>query len=258
MRGSRKYVGVVTPRDEAVFRFLFESKVATAKQIRSHLFPKTSYQTTARRLAQFTRSHLLAQSSIRFGRTFQCVYGLTDEAYDKYVRDEEVNDRRRQLKSEKINHDLALVDIRNRFMRFSGVKHYYSENALHSRFDLAGSPEFKEFLDLGSDAVVEIVRDEKNRFLVPLEYEATLKSKERCHEKLFDYYIKHDGSAVLFICADALVLNRMQNTDREICKEFKPKMYFALLSDVLNESEKVSFITSNHEKRIVLSISSSG
>lgn len=243
--------GSVTSRDQKLFQFLFENKVATARQVTTSLFPKVRHQNIYRRLGKLVRAGWIDKLGYFNGDQLQHLYCLSEHGFRQFVHQEDKNDRRLQLMSDVVEHDLALADIRIRMEALSEVKNYFTENVLQSNHDLASSKEFKPFIQLRSDAVVELILQGGKRFIVPLEYEASLKSKERCQKKLLDYYIQYEGGTALFICQSEPVLKRMVQMDREISREFKSKMYFALLADVLDVEKKMTFRNHVTDKRIV-------
>ena len=245
-------IGFITERDKQLFQFLFESKVASNSQLRRSIFPEVSKSTACDRIAKLVTSGWLDKLGFPSGNTFVPIYNITEKTYRTHVHISEVNDRKAQLKSDVIGHDLALVDIRNRLEKLSSVKKFYTENVILSNYELANSDEIRDLAALRTDAVAELLIQEKYRYVVPIEYEASFKSKARCAKKLRDYYLNYDGHNVLFICRDEALLKRFKEIDRVICQEFESKMYFALIADVLNESEKVIFTGSDMTTRIAL------
>lgn len=252
MQRSRQRIGFVTDRDKKLFQLLFENKVATSEQLQRLIFPEVNQRVAYRRIAKLVASGWLRKIGFPDGRIRKPVYSVTEKAFELFVREEGIELERVQLTSEVIAHDIVLVDIRHRFEKLSQLKRFYPENLLRSRTEFTRSDEFKCFTQLHTDAVAELFIQEKYRYLVPIEYEASIKSKERCQKKLFDYYVKFDGSTVFVICESEPVLKRMVEMDSELCQKFKPKMYFALLSDVINNPEKLTFTTSNQQVRIFL------
>jgi hypothetical protein len=248
---KRLRAGFITDRDKEIFQFLFESKVAKVEQVYRELFPDVQMQIAKRRLQKLTSSCFLLKLGLTEGNRLKAIYSLAEKAYQGHVFKKDINDRHIQLLSEIPEHDLALVDIRQALRKRMTVKNIYTENVLRSHYEYAESEEFRDLVELRSDAVIELLLQE-HRFIVPLEYEATLKAEVRNHKKLLDYYMKHSGKAVLFICGSDTILKSLCETDQKVCQGFTPKMYFARLFDVLNSSEKLTFLSSNREKRIVL------
>lgn len=252
MPGRRRKAGGITARDRDIFRFLYESKVATSRQIRARFFPKVSLTFANRRLRLLSKAGWIERAGFTENSdSLTYLLSLTDAAYRQFVRKEGVNDLRCQLRSDAVDHDVALVDIRGRLENLPMVNRLYTENLLQSCYDYAESDEFKDYVTLHSDALLEVNFQDEHRFLVPLEYEASLKSKDRCRSKLLDYYVKSDAQAVFFICGSKPVLDRMTEIEGEIGQEFRPKVYFSLLSNVINPAEKVTF-TSIQGKSITI------
>ena len=236
------YAGAINDRDRRIFQFLFENKVATARQLKDIFFAKNCPQIAYRRLASLSNAGWLRKEGHAEGTKLHHIYGLSDKAYQDYVFNEEVNGRQRQLKSSSVDHDLALVDIRQCFQKNQAVKRFYPENLLQSAHKYAGSEEFRDCVALRSDAVVELLMQGKYRFLVPIEYEASFKELERCHQKLLNYYIKYDGDVVFFICRNDAIRKRFVKIEQELSHQFKPKVYFGLLSDVQKSPTRLTFV----------------
>jgi hypothetical protein len=131
--------------------------------------------------------------------------------------------------------------IRKFLNYFQAGKRFYPENLLQSDHEFAKSDQFRSSVELRSDATVDILINNQHRFLVPLEYESHLKSIDRCKEKLMGYYLKDPGKAVLFICKDDVTLKRFESIEQGLSHNYKPKMYFALLSEILAKPEELTF-----------------
>lgn len=170
------------------------------------------------------------------------LYSLTDAAFDRFVHMDGVNDERWQLRSDSPAHDLSLVDIRIALEKNSAVKDFIPENSLQSCSMYQDDPKIRDLVALRSDAVLRLLIKNEHEFVIPLEYEATLKSKERCLSKLLKFYTAYSGAAVLFICKDKTVMNRMLDVEAEIALQFKPKVGFCLLENVLKNPSELTFI----------------
>ncbi len=172
---------VITERDKKIFQFLFENKVATALQITNSFFENNSPKTAYRRLLYLARAGWLRKEGKFLSDRLIHIYGIADKTYEKYVHNEEVNGRKEQLKSNSIEHDLALVDIRLAFKKNQAVQKVYSENNLQSCYGFSKSDEFRDIVSLQSDGAVELLIHGKYRFIVPIEYEASFKDRKRCY-----------------------------------------------------------------------------
>jgi hypothetical protein len=159
------------------------------------------------------------------------------------IRGDGEDERRVQLKSDVIGHDTTLVEIRSAFEKNPTIKNFLTENALQSSQWSADSEDLRDMVEIRSDAAVQVVLKGSNQFWIPLEYESSLKSVNRCQQKLANYYNRYDGEVVFFICKNEAVLKRMREIEMELSKEQEPKMYFALLADVLISPTRLTFQT---------------
>ncbi|MEZ4744004.1 MAG: hypothetical protein R3B45_16410 [Bdellovibrionota bacterium] len=132
-------------------------------------------------------------------------------------------------------HDLDLVDIRFVFESKIAVKNYYPENILQACCNVKGSDPFKPFIELNSDALVELNMNTEKLYLA-LEYEASLKNLDRYKDKIDSYYWA-GVRAVLYICQNKKILRALQKIDQMISESHhkNPKLYFALYDKALTD-----------------------
>ena len=133
---------------------------------------------------------------------------------------------------------------------------YYTENILQTRTDFRDNEWFHPFIKLNSDAMAEV--DSKVgtlhlsirfahgkafcRFLAP-EFDLTHKNHRRYRRKLNAYYRQQKIDGVLYICADEYILHTLQKLDNEAAERHycHPKMYLALLADVIGVHNELRF-----------------
>jgi hypothetical protein len=240
--------GQITDRDRKIFQFLFESKVASLTQILDRIFTGLSPQNSNRRMLKLTRGGWVRRGGHHQNGRLHYVYWLSEKAFRRFLHGNGSEAPREQLKSDCIEHDLALVNIRIRFEENPAVRSFLTENTLQSAGESDLPNEVRPWIGLRPDAAVEVIEQDHETMFVPLEYESSLKSIDRCRNKLRDYYVLHGGSAVFFICSDENVLRRMLKVDRELSAEYRPKMYFSLLSDVLQARDTLPFQKSDGTK----------
>ena len=138
---------------------------------------------------------------------------------------------RQQTKSSHPAHDVVLVEIGERARKMSLVEKYVQENILQCCPDLFPSPRYEAFSRVHSDAGLKIVIKEKS-FYLALEYEAILKSKARIKDKLFEYSLRDEIRAILYICKDA----QIEKSLRKMEKEFWTGPKFSLSSPLTSFS----------------------
>lgn len=201
---------------------------------------------------QLFRAGWLERTGHFDGHRTQIDFYLSKRAYRSHVLLPGVNDRREQLKSDKIEHDVRLVDLRACLESRETVTHFYTENVLQSRHDLAEAEKYRDSRSLHSDAVLDLLIEKEFRYVLPFEYEGSQKSKDRWAEKLLDYYLKHEAQAVLWVCETDSIARAMGETDLSLSTGRAPKMYFATAADVLSRPEKLKFLNAKKDKSVVL------
>ena len=139
-------------------------------------------------------------------------------------------------------HDAILVDIRKAFERRNSIKNYYTENVLQSCAEFKNDTRFYPFVELNSDGVILI--DTKIGILdLAIEFDVHQKIDEWYRDKINDYYFKRKIDGVLYICANQDILDALLNVDEEIShrRQCYPKMYFALVDDVIHAKDELIF-----------------
>ena len=139
-------------------------------------------------------------------------------------------------------HDTALNDIHQAFETKSVVQGYYPENVLQTRIDFKNNEWIKPFVELNSDAMIEV--DSKVGTLnLAIEFDATHKSHRSYRRKLNAYYVQDKIDAVLYVCASIYILHTLlkldaEATERHVCQS---KFYFALFNDVTEAKNEMTF-----------------
>ena len=242
-------IGVVTQRDRKLFEYLFENKVSTCAAIQQDIFNNVSIQKIYRRMGKLERSNFIKKDCFSLNEQRVHIYNITDNAYKKYVVSDMADVRRKQLNSDSIEHDLTLLDIRRRILRCTGIVNYYSENSLQSSHRYYNSHIFRGYVLLRSDAVIELLDENKNTGYIPLEYEASQKESTRYEKKINDYYMGSDTAVVLWICRNTKIQNSLIEARKALNTNEESKMYFSLLENVINNKDKIIF--KNMEGKIV-------
>ncbi|MCB0368313.1 MAG: hypothetical protein KDD45_02450, partial [Bdellovibrionales bacterium] len=122
------------------------------------------------------------------------------------------------------------------------IQYCLSESELQSCDDFKKNDETKPFVDLHSDGVLCLLR-ENDSIYVALEYEASVKTKSRYWDKLSDYYKHSSIPAIFYIAKSQDILRVVQSVDREIVKDNgkKFKFYYTELENVLEGSSELTF-----------------
>lgn len=229
-------------RDLQMMRSLFENKIVSREQIGNQFFPGVSMQTVNRRLRKIMSLGLITRTSIIVERGVVYAYRLSKSGLAKIKPMLTYEVKTEGTLSECPLHDIALNDIRKEFEAKDTVKRYYTENVLQTNNDLRGDEKFQPFIDLNSDAMVEV--DTKVGVLnLAVEFDTAHKSKNRYFHKLNAYYGKRIVDGVLYICANKHILNTLLKVDQDVSnrRRCKPRVFFAIFADVTGGCEEVVF-----------------
>lgn len=170
---SRKFQ--LTKRDQELFSYLFEVKIATASQIKRDVFKNTVKSIAYRRLKRLEENKYISRRSyINSAHRSVQVFQLTKYNLNKIIIGNMDKYEVRRCISDSIQHDLILNDIRNHFLKFKKVEDYFSENVLNSSASFVRTEEFNDFREKRCDGMVKIkTKDKVLNYAV--EYEHTLK-----------------------------------------------------------------------------------
>jgi len=227
-------------RDIHLFYTLLEYKIMSFHQIRKFIFSNTRQQVTYRRLLKFLLGGYIERIFLPHGDRYMSAYSLSENGLKKLVEVKGVQMARYQLRSNSIDHDLALVEIGERLKNAGGVVKYLTENILRSTIDYDEAWRYRDFVQNCSDACLEIERDDRI-IRIAVEYESTLKSNERYERKFMDYRLSNNIGIVFYICESINVWNRLEKLLLGIATHNNLFVYFALRQDLFSPSNEVIF-----------------
>jgi len=142
--------------------------------------------------------------------------------------------------SDSIEHDLVLGSITHIFNKLSVVKQIQTESELLSCSRLMEDDELLPFVNLRSDRACLIEGANRTQYLA-LEYEKTLKFRERNVSKLEQYYLQTSIPAVLYVCETTSIMKSLMQIDSDLCRNRKSKLYFCLREHVQSNPEEITF-----------------
>ena len=177
--GHEKFWIEITDRDRLLFKELFENRVMSVDQIRTDIFSKVSQQAISRRLVKLTEYAFIERRTIcDLGGSKLSVYLNTQKAIKKMCGEYGHRITSELCKSDSVEHDLRLVDLRRRFMTMKCVTKYHTENVLQSCHEFSDSEDIRPFVIHNTDAVLEIEKNGK-KITIGLEFENSEKAFER-------------------------------------------------------------------------------
>ena len=213
MGHSRHYALRLTERDFTLFRYLFITKGAARWQIHRDIFQRTSRQVVHERLRKLSKYGFISGFPAWFEGS-KTAYHLTPRAANNN-RLFEVDLKKYELKSPHPNHELALIEVRNRFLKTKGLIHYLTENQLQA--DLFDDKYFhyKPFIKLNSDAFLRIKFGE-DEFSGAVEFEQSRKSKDRYINLFLEYYQTKYVAFVFYVVDSSSLLSYILQLDKKI------------------------------------------
>ena len=219
----------LTYDDLRLFPLLYEQKVMTTKQINRDVYGMKSIRSLSNRLKRFEDAKIIqaGYSQVRYPEK---VFSLTQKGYKNFIENGE--ECRIQLKSDSIDHDLALVDIRHRLLKDDIANQFITENTLQTWRCFSDDQRYFPYIGLKCDGVMEVLfSDESVRFA--LEYEANTKTWARYGDILGRYYRDKSVPFVLFICEGRALMTRIMGAERKQFSKEKPKAFYVELADLL-------------------------
>lgn len=242
---------VMTDRDRQVLSLLFENRVMLLGQIKREVFAASSLPAASRRIAKLCRAGFVERRGI-LGSTnrMQSLFMNTPKGLEVIAGGYRFVISTALCKSDSIEHDVTLVDIRRRLQKLEMVSDYFTENMLQACQNLSEVPETRPFVGYNTDAVVELKRQNR-KFFVGFEFENSEKAHERYVRKLLSYYADHGTTVILWVCANARIQTAVASAEKSIIAERKPRCFYGLTADVLAESVQCTFVDLNGAKIVL-------
>jgi hypothetical protein len=218
------------------------------KQIRAEVFPTNCQQAISRRLIKLVEYAYLDRRIIQDGRGRDISVYLTTPKALKEVKARYPHRITSDLcKSDSVDHDLTLVDLRRRLEAISCVRHYYAENVLQACAEFAESERIGPFVRNYTDAVLEFEKSGQ-KIIAGLEFENSEKASERYTRKLLSYYSDSRIPIVLYICADERIKKTVALAESGVVGTNRPRCFYALSVDVLRSESHCAFVNLKGDK----------
>ena len=215
--------------DVVAIKYLHTVKVANARQINRDVYRFKNYRSVNRSLKKLVDRGLI-QTVYHSSQYPRKLYSATKKGFGKYVRDG--FERRVQILSDSIPHDIVLSDIRSRFIDTGSARNYVTENELRCWQDYSDSPLFFNYVQSGCDAVAELDFPTGAVYFA-VEYEASLKRMSRYRDIFSRYYLSDAIPFVLYIAGTKSLMSRMINHDKRYFSDKEAKIFYLLLSDFM-------------------------
>lgn len=232
---------VITERDRAILGEIFENRVMYREQLSDSHFRGLPRQRASRRLCKLEKSGYLERRYV-YGphESAHAAYSVTPKALRAIANSYLHKITREFTKSDSVAHDLVLVEVRRRLERLKLVTRYYTENMLQACAEFSENEALWPFVQNNTDAALEVTRQGK-KTLVALEFENSEKAQERYTRKLVSYYSDARTPAVFYVCGSARIRAAVAQAEAVVGGKGSARCFYALLSDVLRESQSCTF-----------------
>ncbi len=213
-------------RDWELLSFLHAQKVASTLQLQRDIIG-SSVAATRRRLLILKNLGLIEVVTRLEGSQATNIFSLSPKGFACLKRTNAEGFSQERYRSNSVDHDLKLVDIRANLEGRNNVAKFYSENEMQSLALFSGDPKLDSFRIMQVDAAVELRNQLGKSLLCALEFEANLKSKIRYRDRVQRYYLSDSIPAVLYVSLNPKIEEVVKYFEKmEAPKEFK-KIYFA-------------------------------
>ena len=182
------------------------------------------HPTALLRLGKLVRGGYLTKQGVFSRKRIHAVYGLTEKGMELVKQNYRFEITNAIYKSDSANHDVGLVDLREKIEKAKMLIGFFPENVLQACGNLVESEEFSHFSRLNSDAVL-VLNTPTGKYKVALEFEASLKRNSRYAQKITDYYLAPEIASVFYVCSDNEIASAIRRIDYEVGEKFEPKVY---------------------------------
>ncbi|MFK7823318.1 MAG: hypothetical protein AB8G05_04120 [Oligoflexales bacterium] len=216
-------------RDVELLHYLFKVKVASCQQIHRDIYNDICFGAAGNRIRRLQDNKFIEIGHNRLIHHGKRTVWLKKPGFEEFVRSG--NEMRIELKSDSINHDLVLVDIRRKFLDAPTTKRYRTENEIQT---WGGSEK-----QLNSDAIVSmqiqtVILD------IPIEYERSPKLKQRFENMVKRYYQKSDYPLVFVLAETQAAIEAIKHCEQELFPRKKTKFFYSSVDELLStESPKL-------------------
>lgn len=210
-------------------------------QIRAGFFPQLARQNISRRLVKLMRYGFLDWHIVcPFVGGRLSVYSVTPKALEVVRERYPFRIVKDFCKSDSVEHDVQLAELRKRLQSLPSVAGYYTENMLQACAEFTGMDSMAAFVKNNTDAVLEVRKNGKIT-VVGLEFERSEKAFDRYAKKLMSYYSDSRTAVVFYVCRNAAIQKVVARAEASVMGSDRPRCFYALLEDVLRPSGKCTF-----------------
>lgn len=153
----------------------------------------------------------------------------------------------KRFRSNSIDHDLKLVDIRKIICGKMMVKEYYAENQIQTYSLFNSDDELGRFKRMRVDAVFAVQSPGKDKIYIPLEYEVSVKSRPEYQKKMREIYFYKDLKYLFYVCHDLESMKKLKRIEMEFATNQSKKVLYTTYAELLASSDAVTFTNQDNQ-----------
>ncbi len=239
---------MLVERDRQVLARVFENRVMSAAQIGDEFFPNVARQNVVRRLLKLAEYGFLERKIVSpLGARDFPAYSIKPQALEivrtrypfRIVKD--------LCKSDSVEHDIELVNLRKRFRALPSINSYFTENMLQACEDFSGMDSLSAFKEYNTDVALKIRKNGKI-IIAGLEFERSEKTVDRYAKKLQSYYADPYTAIIFYVCRNVAIQKVLVRAEISVMAGATPRCFYALLQNVLEPKAKCTFTNIKGDK----------
>ncbi len=238
---------IVTPRDIAIFQYLYENRVATVQQINRDVFGYKAKSVVCKRLDKLNNGGWIKRGFALFGSRTRHTYSITEETFQRIIKNDVFDYTYTQIQSDSKTHDITLVDIKHSLTQLKTVTDYKTENIVLQNKKSDAMSYVNLSYHIRSDALMTVTLNQNSDFVFPIEYESINKKEKRYASKAAQYYAAAEYNIVLYIYSDPQIYKNLTQAEQSIVQDEQYRFYFCKTNDVINHSGSVTFTNQKGE-----------
>lgn len=233
---------VLTRRDIIFFKYLHACKVANTKQINRDIF-RVGHRTCQYRLMKLSQKKFIEKMPSFKDEDKSFVFSLSSKGMKAVNVNFENLIHGKRYRSDSIEHDLKLVNIRNIFLNFKMTKNYLTENQLQT-YDLSNLDNtLNPLKEMRVDAVAWIQDNGKPKLMIPIELEISTKSASEYLNKITEIYYQSSMPFLFCICDSKETEKKIKKIEQDFIKDGRKKIFYSTYKDIISHHGIVNFIS---------------
>lgn len=237
---------ILTGRDIEFFKYLHAVKVATIRQANRDVFMR-NHKTCYLRLRKFLKRKFLTVTNTDWKIDRSFTLSLTNKGMKIITSNMRSLVDGKRFKSNSIDHDLKLVDIRKILVGKNMVKEYYCENQIQTYGIFNSDDELVRFKRMRVDALLGVQAQGKAKIYIPLELEISVKSTAEYQKKIREIYYYKDLKYLFYVCFDTSSMNKLKKIEQEFASNQTKKILYVTYAELLASSDAVIFTNQDNQ-----------